>query len=46
MSSAPDFSAYRVLLLIERALFGAGDVAMTLRRHEALFTSHEAILPV
>jgi hypothetical protein len=41
-----DFVANAVLLLIERALFDGGNVAMVLRRHESFLSAHETVLPV
>ena len=42
--SAADLAADPVLLLIERALLGAGDVTAMLARHEALLGADEPVL--
>jgi len=44
--SAADLAADPVLLLIERALLGAGDVTAVLARHEALLGADEPVLSV
>jgi hypothetical protein len=42
--SAADLAADPILLLIERALLGAGDVTAMLARHEALLGADEPVL--
>src|SRR5580704_18543986 len=43
---ATNLAADRVLLLVERALVGTGDMAAVERRHGALFAAYLAVLPV
>jgi hypothetical protein len=42
--SAADLAPDPILLLIERALFGSGDVTTVLPRHEALLRANKAVL--
>jgi hypothetical protein len=44
--STADFSADSVFLLVQGALFRAGDVATIQEGHEALFASNKPILPM
>ena len=44
VGSTADLSADRVFLLIERALFGTGDVTAVLPTHETLFVTDRVIL--
>jgi hypothetical protein len=44
--STTDLTADRVFLLVQRALFGAGDVAMILRSHKTFLMTNDAVFRV